>query len=139
MLDSAYLSYPQYSRNAGILAYSLASAYQGKGDSKNAIKYFAISAISDAISGTRENRSLRILAKLIFESGDIDRAYAYMKNAMEDAILCNARINTIEASDMYLFIDKAFQEKENANLLLLVAYLVRCALSVSYYLYFSPN
>ena len=31
---------------------------------------------------------------------------------MEDAILCNARINTIEASDMYLFIDKAFQEKE---------------------------
>ena len=67
MLDSAYLSYPQYSRNAGILAYSLASAYQGKGDSKNAIKYFAISAISDAISGTRENRSLRILAKLIFE------------------------------------------------------------------------
>lgn len=65
MLDSAYLSYPQYSRNAGILAYSLASAYQGKGDSKNAIKYFAISAISDAISGTRENRSLRILAKLI--------------------------------------------------------------------------
>ena len=81
MLDSAYLSYPQYSRNAGILAYSLASAYQGKGDSKNAIKYFAISAISDAISETRENRSLRILAKLIFESGDIDRAYAYMKNA----------------------------------------------------------
>ena len=33
-----------------------------------------------------------------------------MKNAMEDAILCNARINTIEASDMYLFIDKAFQD-----------------------------
>ena len=58
---------------------------------------------------------------------------------MEDAILCNARINTIEASDMYLFIDKAFQEKEKRNLLLLVAYLVRCALSVSYYLYFSPK
>ena len=119
MLDSAYFSYPQYSRNAGILAYSLASAYLGKGDSKNAIKYFAISAISDAISGTRENRSLRILAKLIFESGDIDRAYAYMKNAMEDAILCNARINTIEASDMYLFIDKAFQEKEKRKFVII--------------------
>ena len=76
------------------------------------IKYFAISAISDVLNGARENFSLKILAKLIFESGDIDRAYKYMKNAMEDAILCNARINTIEASDMYLFIDKAFQEKE---------------------------
>lgn len=112
MLDSAYSSYPLYSRDAGILAYSLASAYQGKGDSQNAIKYFTVSAISDVTNGTRENRSLRILAKLIFESGDINRAYVYMKNAMEDAILCNARINTIEASDMYLFIDKAFQEKE---------------------------
>ena len=39
MLDSAYSSYPLYSRDAGILAYSLASAYQGKGDSQNAIKY----------------------------------------------------------------------------------------------------
>lgn len=80
------------------------------------IKYFAISAISDVLNGARENFSLKILAKLIFESGDIDRAYKYMKNAMEDAILCNARINTIEASDMYLFIDKAFQEKEKINL-----------------------
>lgn len=139
MLDSAYLSYPQYSRNAGILAYSLASAYQGKGDSKNAIKYFAISAISDAISGTRENRSLRILAKLIFESGDIDRAYAYMKMqwkmpsyVMPESIQSKPRICTSSST-------RLFKRKKNANLLLLVAYLVRCALSVSYYLYFSPN
>lgn len=139
MLDSAYLSYPQYSRNAGILAYSLASAYQGKGDSKNAIKYFAISAISDAISGTRENRSLRILAKLIFESGDIDRAYTYMKMqwkmpsyVMPESIQLKPRICTSSST-------RLFKRKKNANLLLLVAYSVRCALSVSYYLYFSPN
>lgn len=119
ILDSAYICYPNYSRNAGILAYSLASAYQGKKDQKNAIKYFTISAISDVLNGTRENLSLRILAKLIFESGDIDRAYMYMKNAMEDAISCNARINTIEASDMYLFINKAFQEKERYKFILI--------------------
>lgn len=118
MLDSAYLSYPQYSRNAGILAYSLASAYQGKGDSKNAVRYFTISAISDVINGTRKPFFANI-GKTYFESGDIDRAYAYMKNAMEDAILCNARINTIEASDMYLFIDKAFQEKEKRKFVII--------------------
>lgn len=123
MLDSAYLSYPQYSRDAGILAYSLAIAYQGKNDQENAIRYFTISAISDVMSGTRENLSLRALAKLIFESGDIDRAYVYMKNAMEDAILCNARINTIEASDMYLFIDKAFQEKEKNKFIIITSLL----------------
>ena len=47
-----------------------------------------------------------------------------MKNAMEDAILCNARINTIEASDMYLFIDKAFQEKEKNKFITITILLV---------------
>ena len=108
ILDSTYQSYTPYSRNAGIIAYSLASAYQGKNDHENTIKYL----------------SLKILAKLIFESGDIDRASKYMKNAMEDAILCNARINTIEASDMYLFIDKAFQEKEKHKFIIIRALLI---------------
>ena len=124
ILDSTYQSYTPYSRNAGIIAYSLASAYQGKNDHENTIKYFAISAISDVLNGARENLSLKILAKLIFESGDIDRASKYMKNAMEDAILCNARINTIEASDMYLFIDKAFQEKEKHKFIIITALLI---------------
>lgn len=79
ILDSTYQSYTPYSRNAGIIAYSLASAYQGKNDRENTIKYFAISAISDVLNGARENLSLKILAKLIFESGDIDRASKYMK------------------------------------------------------------
>lgn len=43
---------------------------------------------------------------------------------MEDAILCNARINTIEASDMYLFIDKAFQEKEKNKFITITILLV---------------
>ena len=43
---------------------------------------------------------------------------------MEDAILCNARINTIEASDMYLFIDKAFQEKEKHKFIIITALLI---------------
>ena len=111
ILDSTYQSYTPYSRNAGIIAYSLASAYQGKNDRENTIKYFAISAISDVLNGARENLSLKILAKLIFESGDIDRASKYMKNA-------------IEASDMYLFIDKAFQEKEKHKFIIIRALLI---------------
>ena len=101
-----------------------ASAYKGKNDRENPNKYFTISAISDVLNRARENLSLKILAKLIFESGDIDRASKYMKNAMEDAILCNARINTIEASDMYLFIDKAFQEKEKHKFIIITALLI---------------
>ena len=48
---------------------------------------------------------------------------------MEDAILCNARINTIEASDMYLFIDKAFQEKEKHKFIIITDCSLHYALS----------
>lgn len=130
-LDSAYLSYPKYSRNAGIIAYSLALAYQSKEDLENTMTFLATSSISDIVNGTRENLSLRTLARLIFNEDDIDRAYAYMKCAMEDAVLCNARLNTIEVSDMYLFIDKAFKEKERKKYIVIVALLISfCIISL---------
>lgn len=139
MLDSAYSSYPLYSRDAGILAYSLASAYQGKGDSQNAIKYFTVSAISDVTNGTRENRSLRILAKLIFESGDINRAYVYMKMqwrmqfyVMPELIQSKLRICIYSST-------RLFKKKKSVNLLLSVAYSLHYSLFVSYCSFFSPS
>ena len=62
-----------------------------------------------------------------------------MKNAMEDAILCNARINTIEASDMYLFIDKAFQEKEKHKFIIITILLTALCRFVFCYLFCSYN
>lgn len=93
--------------------------------------FLATSSISDIVNGTRENLSLRTLARLMFNEDDIDRAYAYMKCAMEDAVLCNARLNTIEVSDMYLFIDKAFKEKERKKYIVIVTLLISfCIISL---------
>ena len=135
ILDSVLVNLPPSSRDGGIVAYNMACAYQSKDDEENAIKYFTLSSIADIRNGVREYISLRKLANLMFDTGDIDRAYSYMKCAMEDAILCNARINTLEASDMYILIEKAFRQRESHNrniiaLLFVVAALMAGAMFV---------
>ena len=50
------------------------------------------SAIADLKSAVKEYVSLRKLASLVYDEGDIDRAYNYLKCSLEDATLCNARL-----------------------------------------------
>ena len=111
------------SRNAGIVAYSIAVAYREKGDDPRAVEYFTRSSISDLRSGVKDYTSLRRLAGLMYDKGDIDRAYNYMKCSLEDALFCNARLMTIEASDMFLVIDQSYQQKEKLRKQMLWSFL----------------
>ncbi len=112
LLHEKYALLDPDSRNAGIVAYSIAAAYRGKGDAELETEYFARSAIGDLRAGVKDYTSLRRLAELMYAGGDIDRAYAYTKCSLEDALSCNARLGAIEASDMFIMIDRAYQQKE---------------------------
>lgn len=112
ILMEKYKELKPNSRNAGVIAYSIAAAFSGKGDRDKETEYFTRSALSDIRAGVKDYTSLRRLAALMFEKGDIDRAYNYMKCSLEDALFCNARLMTIEASDMFLVIDQSYQQKE---------------------------
>ena len=94
-----------------MLAYTLSEAYRLKGDKKGQKHYLALSAIADLKSAVKEYVSLRKLASLVYEDGDIDRAYNYLKCSLEDATLCNARLRTLEISQVFPIIDKAYQLK----------------------------
>jgi len=96
-----------------IIAYSISLAYQGKRERDMEKRWLAISAIYDIQSATKEYISLRNLAFLLYEDGDIDRAYKYIKRSLEDALFCNARLRTIEISQMLPIIDKAYQQKSD--------------------------
>jgi hypothetical protein len=111
-LRAEYEKLPTYGRNAGIMAYSIALAYRGKNDGMSEKLWFATSSIVDLRNGVREYTSLRRLAALMYDAGDIDRAYSYMKCSMDDAMLCNARLMTLDASSMFLIIDKSYRQKE---------------------------
>ena len=93
------------------LAYTLSESYQLQGDRAAQRYYLTLSAISDLQSSVKEYISLRKLALLLYEEGDINRAYDYMTCSMDDALSCNARSRTIEVTEIYPVIDKAYQLK----------------------------
>ncbi|RZF61288.1 DUF6377 domain-containing protein [Sphingobacterium corticibacterium] len=123
-LRDAYANLDPEEREAAILAYSIAKVYEEKGDTDKAIEYLARSAIADIKNGVKEYMSLRRLAAVLFEYGDVNRAYSYMKCSMQDAIFYNARLRTLESSEMFDFIDKAYQKKEDQRQILLLTILV---------------
>lgn len=88
-----------------ICAWSLSESYAGLGDSANQKKQLIISAISDMRSAIREYVSLRQLALLLYQEGDLDRAYRFMTISVDDAAKCNARQRIIELNAHYPMIN----------------------------------
>lgn len=93
------------------LANSAARFYMKLGQPDSALYYYAISAISDVRHGVLEHASLREVALLLYQKGDISRAYRYTNACLEDAQQCKARLRVIEmASDLPIILN-AYQER----------------------------
>ena len=76
------------------------------------IRCLAQAAIVDLSMSVREYAALPKLARLVYETGDLERAYRYLRCSMEDAVDCNARLRFMEVTEVYPIIDKAYREKE---------------------------
>ncbi len=114
-----------------IIAYSIAQAYEGMNERALQKKWLIISAINDLQSATKEYISLRTLAFLLYEDGDVSRAYNYMKRSLDDALFCNARLRTYEISKMMPIIDKAYQiQTDSRQRLMLITLISISVLSV---------
>jgi hypothetical protein len=98
-----------------IIAYSISVIYNNKKDRELEKQWLVISSINDIQSATKEYISLRNLAFMLYEDGDVDRAYKYIKKSLEDALFCNARLRTYEISLMMPIIDKAYQHQSESR------------------------
>ncbi|MBV5284342.1 MAG: hypothetical protein JZU53_18110 [Paludibacter sp.] len=110
--------YPTIKNNIhdrAIIAYSIALAYHGKHERDLEKRWLTTSAIYDLQSATKEYISLRLLAYTLYEDGDVDRAYKYIKRSLDDALFCNARLRTFEISKMLPIIDKAYQHQSDSR------------------------
>lgn len=114
-----------------ICAYLLSDIHNQMGNKEKEKEYLIISAISDIKSAVKEYISLRKLGMLLYEEGDIDRAYTYMKLSLEDAISSNARMRTLEISEMIPLVSKTYDLKMRAeNKRLVTALIIISVLSV---------
>ncbi|MEY8685470.1 DUF6377 domain-containing protein [Bacteroides sp. AN502(2024)] len=104
--------------------YTISEAYGMKKDKEKEIYYLILTAIADLESSVREYAALQKLAYLMYELGDVDRAYKYLSCSMEDAVACNARLRFIEVTEFFPIIDKAYKLKEEKERAIFQAMLI---------------
>jgi hypothetical protein len=115
---------PKNNPDQAIVAYLISQSYHGKKEVEQEKKWLTISAISDLQLAKKEYISLRSIAFLLYEEGDIDRSYKYMKRALEDALFCNARLRTYEISKMMPIINEAYEKQNETNRSQLILFLL---------------
>ncbi len=115
MLDSLMLDYRSGQRLYSIITSMISFYYSQKGDSQSQMLYLIKSAESDLEGCIRENTSLRTIADRLFDNGDIDRAYRYMRVAVDDANFYGTRLRNIQASHIVPKILSAYQTKQEQS------------------------
>lgn len=110
LLTAFLKEHPEEIQNP-MFTYTLSEAYKLKNDVPNRERYLLHSAIADIQSASKEYVSLRELAVLLYQRGDVDRAYRYMKTCMEDASFYNARLRIVQILKMFPVINETYQNK----------------------------
>lgn len=102
-----------------LVAYYRSLIYQKLGDRRREMYYLGLSAISDIRSATTDHASLWMLAQLLYEAGEVERAYRYMRFSWNDTKFYNARLRSWQSADVLSLIDKTYQamiEKQKNSL-----------------------
>ncbi len=110
-----------------ILDYCMATSYRGLGNREKAKWHYASSAISDIRTPVKEYRSLQELSYMLYEDGDLSRAYRYISCAMEDVRSSNTLVRSLEFYPFLSTIGKAYEkdiEHRNKVQLVLMAFLL---------------
>lgn len=118
-------TFSQNDQSVAMSAYTVAEVYNRMGEREKEKEFLAISALGDIKRAVKEYISLRALANMLYDEGNIGRAYDYTKFAMEDAIFCNARLRALEISQMLPIINDSYDikvanEKKRLAVLLIV-------------------
>lgn len=96
-------------------SYNQARICEALDEREEMIEWFARSAIADIRTATRDNASLCSLATVLLECGDVDRAFRYITISLNDALFYNAKLRPWQISGVMPEIEKAYQEKQQAQ------------------------
>ena len=89
----------------------LGTIYYSEGRRDSSEYFFALSAISDMERGVREYSSLINLSMQLFEDGEINRAYKYMTQCLNDANESHSSLRNMEMSKRMSPIMEAYNRK----------------------------
>lgn len=119
-LESTSKGTPEYA----LAAFHRALIFRWQGDMQNYKQFLIMSAISDIEAGIRDQASLRLLAEVMFDEGDIDRAYNYIRFSWNATVMYNARLRSLQTANILSLIDKTYQLRIQSQNQKLQSYLV---------------
>lgn len=103
------------SREGAVKYHILSQICALNGDRIGRERYLALSAACDLRNGVREYLSLQELAMMLYQDGDIDRAYRYIHQSINDATACNAKLRMLEMSELLPIIDSAYDASQRES------------------------
>lgn len=111
-LENVVLSSHHNTRLDAMNAYGLSNMYKRIGDKEKTMIYLIYSAMADLRVCNRDIASLQELSSLLYDAGDIDRAYAYMNYCLKAALLYPNRVRIINISTELDKIDANYQQRD---------------------------
>jgi DNA-binding CsgD family transcriptional regulator len=140
-LSALFNQVPEGSADYALISYLLGLVYTRENNIEQQRLYYALSAIVDIRNATKDHAALQSLALSFYESGDVNRAYAYIKSVMEDIAFGNIRFRAIELASFYSAINTSYlmkevrQKKELQDYLLLISLLLFFLIVAGFYVY----
>jgi hypothetical protein len=86
-------------------ASTLASLYEQHGQEEKAFELLLLAAIADVQSATRQTLAISKVADYCYKRGDLQNAYAFIREAREDATFYKARQRQVELSQSSFVIE----------------------------------
>lgn len=118
-------------RSYALTSNALSKAYKEQGNLSKEKEALALSAISDIKNAVKENTSLGTLALQLYKEGQLDEAYNYIRFALDDALVSDSKLRSIEILRILPEIDKAYKEQSEADKRkLLIFFIIVSVLSV---------
>ena len=121
-------STPETSPEYAVRCFMRALEYSQKGDKQMSRLWYLKSALCDVRAGITDNGSSWNLAKLLFEAGDVERAYTYASYSMENALTYHARIRQAQVANSWSIIEKQYQANRNQRSQMLLVLLILVSL-----------
>lgn len=117
-------------RDYSIMTSTIAFLYGTLGNKPMQKRYLLLSAINDVKNCIRENNSLRELASLLFDEGDINHAYKYLNASIQDANFYGTRLRNAQVAQFVPKVIEEYYQSNKSHRQFLTAFLVVLAVIV---------
>lgn len=127
-----------------MMAMGLARLYKLAGKKEEEEKFLILAAVTDTKLAVKENEALLTLAVNLYHEGDIDRAYNYIKVALDDAIFYNSRFKNTVIARIHPIIENTYlykleKQKQNLRFYILLTSLFVIALAILLFFIFKQT